>query len=1056
VADSSDGRVAVRLDRDALERLRKDSGPLSISMPISHMESLTLEMEPFHVLNDDARLVRMSPTGEPQPLPQPNVTMFRGRVAGQPGSHAFLAMTDQGSANGYVTLDSGEQFVISQPAGLVAAGDSAGLTITRADGQSGFPEAATVCGVDHGLDRRLIKDLNVSVAGMPEPLLGAPQVAYVAVDGDQAFVDVFNGDVVAAENYVVQVIGAVSDIYIRDLDVRLILSFVRLWPDGGEPFGAHDIDGFANAWYDLYDPTPYNLIHLFSGRRDLGYGGIAYVSGPCVGFGFGISGLLLGSFPNPIQDPHLGNWDVIVVAHEMGHNMGTFHTHDGYDPPIDQCGSVGIHRRSEIMSYCHTTAGGTLNIDLRFSRRVQEVIANEVALGACLFFDCNANDTDDAADIGFGTSFDVNGNGVPDECEDCNDNGTLDSVDIGGGAADINGNGIPDTCEPDCNSNTFPDEYDVSDGDSFDVNGNLIPDECEPDCDDDNVADFVEILNDSTLDLDRNKVLESCQDCNANGVTDFIDLERQFNVFVSDRTANLVREFHATSGVAVRSLGTGLLNNPQDLVFGLDRQLYVSSTGTNQIIKINVDTGATSVFVSAGSGGLNSPAGLIFRPNGNLLVASQNNGSVLEFNGQTGAFVGAFVPSGSGGLAGPFGLAFGPGGDLFVSMPFKVMRFSGANGAFMGIFVNTGSGGLDMAKHIQFLPDGRLLVASFGTNQVLAYDATGAPLGVYSNGPGPDAVWGLRILSNGNVFAARGSGQIRILEYDITSGLYQRSFIRGDSVLVNPTSMAFRPASPTDCNGNRSVDSCDVLVLGMPDCNNNLVPDDCELSEPNADCNGNDLLDACECFAADAPLAFGSPAMNRYVSFFPSQVQCQAAVGLRVRFVDLPPPFEAHENTYMWVAAPEHLAGPSVPEDGKARLSCTPVFFDWSVVGQLSLYGEEIVPGAVYEIQAIDEGCDLQNPGSYSSPVSVSTITRWGDAAPPFNPPHPSAQPNFGDIAAIVDVFRNAPGPIEIFEADLAPGIVNETVNFADISIDVDAFRGLAYPFAGPAGCPAP
>jgi len=77
--------------------------------------------------------------------------------------------------------------------------------------------------------------------------------------------------------------------------------------------------------------------------------------------------------------------------------------------------------------------------------------------------DCNGNGVDDAVDISMGVSADVNGNGIPDECEpDCNGNGVADFLDISGGASsDFNGNGVPDECEPDCNGNLLPDFLDL-------------------------------------------------------------------------------------------------------------------------------------------------------------------------------------------------------------------------------------------------------------------------------------------------------------------------------------------------------------------------------------------------------------------------------------------------------------------------------------------------------------------------------------------------------------------------------------------------------------------
>ena len=50
-----------------------------------------------------------------------------------------------------------------------------------------------------------------------------------------------------------------------------------------------------------------------------------------------------------------------------------------------------------------------------------------------------------------------------------------------------------------------------------------------------------------------------------------------------------------------------------------------------------------------------------FGPDGHLYVSSYGTDSVLRYNGSTGAFINTFVPSGSGGLSGSGGMK-GPGG----------------------------------------------------------------------------------------------------------------------------------------------------------------------------------------------------------------------------------------------------------------------------------------------------------------------------------------------------------------------------------------------------------
>ncbi len=57
--------------------------------------------------------------------------------------------------------------------------------------------------------------------------------------------------------------------------------------------------------------------------------------------------------------------------------------------------------------------------------------------------------------------------------------------------ADVDGNGVPDACQDDCNDNAIPDEYELAQGDATDCNDNTILDECEvlDDCDGDGIVD---------------------------------------------------------------------------------------------------------------------------------------------------------------------------------------------------------------------------------------------------------------------------------------------------------------------------------------------------------------------------------------------------------------------------------------------------------------------------------------------------------------------------------------------------------------------------------------
>ena len=83
--------------------------------------------------------------------------------------------------------------------------------------------------------------------------------------------------------------------------------------------------------------------------------------------------------------PGVLNWDFVVVAHELGHNFGSSHTHT-YCPPLDNCytncDSSTSCTQGTLMSYCHV-CGGMANIRLEFHPFVAERIRSRVAT-SCL------------------------------------------------------------------------------------------------------------------------------------------------------------------------------------------------------------------------------------------------------------------------------------------------------------------------------------------------------------------------------------------------------------------------------------------------------------------------------------------------------------------------------------------------------------------------------------------------------------------------------------------------------------------------------------------------
>ncbi|WP_053221565.1 hypothetical protein [Limnoraphis robusta] len=222
--------------------------------------------------------------------------------------------------------------------------------------------------------------------------------------------------------------------------------------------------------------------------------------------------------------------------------------------------------------------------------------------------------------------------------------------------------------------------------------------------------------------------------------------------------------------------------------------LLVGNTEGNNILLFDEQNGEfLREFIAPGSGGLLSPDDLNFGPDGNLYITSgttPETSAILRYNGITGEFIDIFA-SGNG-LFRPYGAAFGPDGYLYVSsfLSDEILRFDGLTGAFVDVFAsgNGQPGGLNGPNDLLFSPDGSLYVTTEGSiatngqadfsaglpSQVLRFDLATKTSTVFAEPtPSPDSfgfvsLLGLALGFEGDLWVSDFANDIR--RYDLETG----------------------------------------------------------------------------------------------------------------------------------------------------------------------------------------------------------------------------------------------------------------------------------------------
>ncbi len=342
------------LDIDGQMALRMASGEipsmtLRLPNPIGKGDSVELELTRVNIFAEGFTVITSS--SNDQPVDYEKSVHYRGTVKGAPGSIAAISVLGDEIVGLYSTPDQGN-FVLGR-----LGGDNPNNThilYSQADMKRQNPQVCEMKDDQTIIPPEDLLDQGANLAG------GCVRI-YVEADRD-LFLN--KGSVTNTVNYITAVFNQSATLYSND-GITVSLSQVFVW-DTTSPYTSTSSSGLLSQFQSFRNSFNGDLAHLVALR---GGGGIA------AGF---------NAFCNSSTDARqcfsginatfsnvpTYSWTVEVFTHEMGHLMGSRHTHacvwngngtaiDGCAAPEGGCARPGIPGNGgTIMSYCHLTSAG--------------------------------------------------------------------------------------------------------------------------------------------------------------------------------------------------------------------------------------------------------------------------------------------------------------------------------------------------------------------------------------------------------------------------------------------------------------------------------------------------------------------------------------------------------------------------------------------------------------------------------------------------------------------------------------------------------------------------
>ena len=350
-------------------------------------KTLSLQLERYYPLSKAFQVTVSTPTGKSEWYPYEEGLFFRGKIKDQPNSYASVSFFNEEVAA--VMADEKSNIVL----GAVTQNGLVGSEYMMYRSTDAIVPFRINCLTDEVADvtatQRPLQASTTSTIGCPVD---------VYVEADNALFVANGSNVIKTVNFVATVMNAVSLVYFNE-NISLQLREVKVWTTADPYVGTSDAKTVLKA-FENNMRVGYNgdLAQLLSSRKmNGGVNGIAPVDVLCKPDpGDRCSFVSSMNVSNPTSDIN-----TYLVAHELGHNFGSLHSHnctwvggalDNCVAPEGTCApGPAPANGGTIMSYC------PVNLANGFGQQPGDKIRSRLLAAPCV---CTCNNMEVAVQSG--------------------------------------------------------------------------------------------------------------------------------------------------------------------------------------------------------------------------------------------------------------------------------------------------------------------------------------------------------------------------------------------------------------------------------------------------------------------------------------------------------------------------------------------------------------------------------------------------------------------------------------------------------------------------------